>query len=355
MHIHEEHGIPGVIGDAVMITAFVCVIMLIVEYFNVLTSGRLQGRLVAQKWKQYLLGVALGIVPGCLGGFAVVSMFAHGVLSIGAVVATMIATTGDEAFFMATLFPRTYLLMTLGLVVLGIAVGALTDFVMRKRSVEGVLCDQKFELHEHEDTCECFNLAETVRQWKSCTPVRGILAVALGLFTFVVIGGYWETEKWDWIRVTLLGLSLTALFIVSTVPDHFLQEHLWEHVARKHVPRIFAWTLGTLLLMFLLTAPLENERLSALIAAPEAKWIALLAACLIGLIPQSGPHLVFVFAYAQGTIPLGVLVASSIVQDGHSMLPMLAHSRRIVAGIKVLKVILALLIGGAMILLSPSA
>jgi hypothetical protein len=151
-----------------------------------------------------------------------------------------------------------------------------------------------------------------------------------------------------------LGLSLTALFIVSTVPDHFLQEHLWEHVARKHVPRVFAWTLGTLLVMFFLTQPLENEHWSAEIVRPEAKWIALLMACLIGLIPQSGPHLIFVFAYAQGTIPLGVLVASSIVQDGHSMLPMLAHSRRVVIGVKMLKVILALVIGGGMILMSST-
>ena len=349
MEIHETHGIFGVIGDAVMITGFVVVIMLVVEYFNVLTSGRLQGRLLAQKWAQYLLGVALGVVPGCLGGFAVVSMFSHGVVSIGAVVAMMIATTGDESFFMVTLFPRTYLLMTAGLVVLGIAMGALTDYVMRKRPLEGILCDQKFEVHEYEEKCGCFNMAAILRQWKACTAVRGILAVALGLFAFVIIGGYWETDKWDWIRVTLLTLSVVALFIVSTVPDHFLEEHLWEHVARKHVPRIFVWTLGTLLVMFFVTKPLEDPQVRAQIVSHGAKWVALLLACAIGLIPQSGPHLVFVFAYAQGTIPLGVLVASSIVQDGHSMLPMLAHSRRIFAGVKLLKVVLALLIGGVML------
>jgi len=349
MEIHEEHGLLGVIGDAGMITGFVIVIMLVVEYFNVLTSGRLQGKLIAQKWKQYLLGVVLGIAPGCLGGFAVVSMFSHGVLSVGAVVATMIATTGDESFFMLTMFPRTYLFMTAGLVVLGIAVGAVTDVVLRKWSMGRAPVDHEFEVHEHEGGCECFDLPEIIRQWKACTPVRGILAVALGIFTLVVVGGYWETETWDWMRVTLLALSLTALFIVSTVPDHFLQEHLWEHVAVKHVPRVFAWTLGTLLILFFLTKPLADPHLRAQVMIHEAKWIALLLACAIGLIPQSGPHLIFVFAYAQGTIPLGVLVASSIVQDGHSMLPMLAYSRRMVFGIKALKVVLALLIGGALV------
>ena len=32
--------------------------------------------------------------------------------------------------------------------------------------------------------------------------------------------------------------------------------------------------------------------------------------------------------YGQHAVPFGVLLASSIVQDGHGMLPMLAHSRR---------------------------
>jgi hypothetical protein len=60
----------------------------------------------------------------------------------------------------------------------------------------------------------------------------------------------------------------------------------------------------------------------------KGTWVALLVACLIGLIPESGPHLIFVTFYAQGLIPFSILLASSIVQDGHGMLPMLADSRQ---------------------------
>ena len=64
------------------------------------------------------------------------------------------------------------------------------------------------------------------------------------------------------------------------------------------------------------------------VAAQEKQLIVLLVACLVGLIPESGPHLIFLTLYAEGTIPLSIFLASSIVQDGHGMLPMLAESQQ---------------------------
>jgi len=82
-------------------------------------------------------------------------------------------------------------------------------------------------------------------------------------------------------------------------------------------------------------------------AIEGGKWIVLLAACLLGLIPESGPHLVFVTLCAQGTIPLSILLASSIVQDGHGMLPMLAHSRSEFLTVKAINFGAGLAVGAA--------
>jgi len=73
---------------ALMITSFVLVMMLVIEYVNVLTRGAWEKRLRGRRWFQYCLAVVLGLSPGCLGAFAVVAMYSHGSLSIGAVVAT---------------------------------------------------------------------------------------------------------------------------------------------------------------------------------------------------------------------------------------------------------------------------
>ena len=55
--------------------------------------------------------------------------------------------------------------------------------------------------------------------------------------------------------------------------------------------------------------------------------LMILLAAAIGIIPESGPHLAFVSLYAAGVVPLPVLLASCISQDGHASLPLLAQSR----------------------------
>jgi len=143
-----------------------------------------------------------------------------------------------------------------------------------------------------------------------------------------------------------LVLSSISLFIVVTVPEHFLEKHLWEHVVKKHVPQIFLWTFGALLVLNLLTAHIDLKQV-----IDSNQYIVLLVAVLVGLIPQSGPHLIFVTFFAEGVLPFSILLASSIVQDGHGMLPMLAESRKNFINVKIINLVAGLIIGGAGLLL----
>jgi hypothetical protein len=69
------------------------------------------------------------------------------------------------------------------------------------------------------------------------------------------------------------------------------------------------------------------------------------------LIPESGPHLIFVLLFAKGSIPFSILLASSIVQDGHGMLPVLAHSRKAFVIIKLINLAIGLILGAVALLL----
>jgi hypothetical protein len=140
--------------------------------------------------------------------------------------------------------------------------------------------------------------------------------------------------------MTFLLTSCVAIFIVATVPDHFLETHLWEHVAKTHLPKVFLWTLGALFLMHLLV---DHLQLAGWMQ--ENRLLMLLAACLVGLVPESGPHLVFLTLYTQSVIPFSVLLASSVVQDGHGMLPMLADSRIDFFRVKLINFTVGLLLG----------
>ncbi|HSG28458.1 MAG TPA: putative manganese transporter, partial [Candidatus Krumholzibacterium sp.] len=277
-----------VLRNTLMITGFVFVMMLVIEFVNVLTSGAWQKRLASSRFGQYLLAALLGAVPGCLGSFAVVAMYSHRVLTFGAVVTAMIATSGDEAFVMLALIPRQAVIITGILFLTGIVAGMASDFFLKKTGRTADYRCGKMVVHD-EHAGRYVDTSQLVSQWRHCTAARGVLTLGLVLLIIgiatgqvghtghgeekgadseLVAGieseadhdheaehdlpsesveaghtGHGHGEGWDWVRITMLVTSIVALAIVATVSDHFLEEHLWDHIARRHLPRVFLWTL----------------------------------------------------------------------------------------------------------------
>jgi hypothetical protein len=325
---------------ALMITSFVFVMMLAIEYINVQTKGSWQTSLQESRWRQYILSALLGVIPGCLGAFTVVALYTHNIVSVGALVTVMIATSGDEAYVMLSLFPEKAFLIFLIQFLVAIAAGPVTDMLFKPGSIIVKNLGGELEFHGDEDECVCFPKGKVLTQLKELTLQRGLLIIVLALFILGLLADQLGPQAWNWIKITFLIGSLLALFIVSTVPEHFLEEHLWEHIVKVHVPRVFLWTFGAMLLMHILLDYLEIG------SWIEANYLTIIViACLIGLIPESGPHMILVTMFAEGTIPFGVLLASSIVQDGHGMLPLLAESKRGFIFVKTINFILGLLIG----------
>ena len=330
--------IVDLVKHALMITGFVAVMMLLVEYANVLSRGGWLAGLRRGGLRATLSAAGLGVMPGCLGAFAVVAMYTHGQLSFGSVVAAMVATSGDEAFVMLALAPRDALWLFALLAALGFGAGLLTDALRRPRANTPTTCTD-LDLHHQDDWR--FHLSDLrTRQWRRCSAARGLLLLFLEFLALGFAVGELGPEEWDWVRVSLVGITTITLALVWGAPDHFLEEHLWKHVFLKHVPRLFIWTAGALAATTILTSKVDFQSFSA-----SGEWILLGVACLVGLVPESGPHLAFVTLYAQGELPLSVLIANSVVQDGHGMLPLLAESRREFLAVKAINLALGILVG----------
>jgi hypothetical protein len=332
----------SILEGTLMITAFVAVMMILVEYINVLTLGRWKDALWNSRWSQYLVAALLGATPGCLGAFVVVTLYLHRSISLGAVVACMIATSGDEAFVMLAMFPGTALLLTAGLAIVGLAAGVATDLSTGSRD-DSASCPS-LVLHREERECRCFAPSAILPQLRRPSAARGVLAGGTLLVALALLSGAVGPSEWNWIRFTLLGTTLFALFVIATVPEHFIEDHLWRHVALRHLPRIFLWTFGALAVIAGFDQLLEVESI-----VRTNSWLVLVIAGLVGILPESGPHLLFVTLFDNGTVPLSVLAASSIVQDGHGMLPLLAHSRRDFFRIKGINLLAGLLVGAMML------
>ena len=418
-----------------LITGLVVVMMMMIESLNIESRGmRLKG-LRRTKVGQVVVAALLGSVPGCMGGFATVSLYTHRLFSFGALVAMMIASSGDEAFVMLAMIPEQALVIFAVLFVVAVVMGVIVDqFYDRKHMAH---CEK----HNHEecgmdDGCEtgymvheCAeeddhaehkkDIAKRHFSWKRISMFVGlalfIAALATGnlghehhhgeadlhgsemlqhdghqheghhnneghtherheghmhegherheghvhdvhghegLVNHAVESDAAEKAfhidllSQDWMNVLFAGLSVIMLFVLLFASDHFVDEHLWNHIVKKHLPVIFAWTFGVLLVLGVALQYIDIEHWIS-----DNTVLMILLATALGIIPESGPHLIFVTLYAAGVIPIPVLLASCISQDGHASIPLLAESKKSFAWAKLINCLVALLVGfGAMLL-----
>jgi hypothetical protein len=267
--------IVEVLFESLKLVLIVTVLMTLVEYLELRFQNRIRNELAKNPINQYLVASALGVIPGCIDAFLIVSMYSHGMVSFGALVSVMLATAGDEAFVMLPLIPRETVLISAVCFFLGIIGGFSADRIIEKINLQtDTLCEIEFHATE---------------------------------------------------------LKL----------QHFLRDHVYSHILKRHVPRLFLWLFSTIMAIHLI---LEYWNLGSFIATIPRFWLLLIAA-LIGMIPESGPHLIFLFLYTEGLIPLSVLLVNTLSQDGHGLLPLIAHSMKDTVYVQIFTTIFSLLVG----------
>lgn len=331
--------LTDVVKESLVVAGMVFAIMVVIEYINVLTHGIWQRYITDNKWKQYLLGALLGVLPGCLGSYMAVAMFSHKLFSLGATITTMIATTGDEAYLMLALFPQKTFILMIILVILGIISGYFTDKFIKPKFLGKEFSENNLPMHENEK-CTSYNFSELKNNIINPSPIRLIVSLLLTLLLAGIIYGVFMKETETWMYYTIVISAIIVLIIILSVPKHFIEEHVWNHIIKIHLPKILIWTFIILLFITILLKYINLENYIS-----DNMILVLIAAVLIGIIPQSGPHLIFVTLFSQGTIPFSILLANSISQDGHGMLPLLGESKRAFILIKGIKVVIALVIG----------
>ena len=413
-----------ILQQTLIITTLVIGMMMVIEFINVRTGGLWSKRLQKSPWIQILFAIVMGVIPGCLGTYTVVSLYVHRVVNFPALIAALISTTGDEAFFMFSLFPEKALLINLILIVLAIIVATILQFSLKNKFLGLRNEELSFPVHENEECSHSHHHHHSVKKnIKNISFVRALLiTLSLGVLILVLsgiidgshhlnllMGGQSEESvmhsierqqdnkttrlhdchhhshhsesesesvsvsesevcvnghchhsvsesvsevcvnghshhshggEADWIRIILIVLFVAILIIVTVAEEHFLEEHLWQHVIKVHLPKIFFWTFGVILCLTIL-----NNYVNIHDLIDSKPFIVLLIAILIGLIPQSGPHLIFLILFANGDLPLGIFLANCIVQDGHGALPLLAESRKAFFVSKAIKIAIAIVVG----------
>ncbi|MDY5319353.1 MAG: putative manganese transporter [Candidatus Egerieousia sp.] len=397
-----------VLRNAVLITGLVLIMMLMIEYCNIGSHGSLFARLKSSGINQVLIGTLLGLVPGCIGGFAAVSLFTHKLLSFGALTAMMIASSGDEAFVMLATMPLKALLLFAILGALAIVTGLVCDRYLFKEQ-NFAFCPDGYEIHKEHDSsiASPFRLSSYKDALRRPSRERLLLLAGIALFVVALLSGFAGHDHAghdhavhqeaavhqevalheevahnhelheeaahnhtlhehvahqeslqeiieerhlstftlhlldeEWMNCLFAIMSIVTLLFTATAKEHFIKEHLWHHVIKRHLLSIFLWTLGGLAVCKIGVQYLNIE-----------EWVSsnmifvILLAVAIGIIPESGPHLVFVTLYLNGIVPFSVLLANSISQDGHTALPLLASSRKTFLKAKAVNIVIGAVLG----------
>lgn len=293
-----QEPIPAVLIHALehtlRILFLVFILMVIVELFELRFSRWISRNLTGRKGFQYLFCSFLGVLPGCSGTFLSGSMFMAGLVGFGGITATMISTSGDEAFVLlsAALDPaspvklETVLSLFGILFVLGVAGGFLADLFVR---ATGMKTSSKCLIEHHDNK-------------------------RIDL----------DIEGWP-------------------APVHFLKEHVFGHIVKRHLPKMFLWLFASMAAIEVINSSFDLQNVLT-----GNKALLLLLAAVVGTLPVSGPNLVFVSLFAGSYIPFSVLLANSIVQDGHGLLPLLGYSLEDSVKIKVFNLLYGLLAGGCL-------
>lgn len=392
------HFLVDILRNSILITGLVVVMMMMIESLNIESKGMLFKGLRRTKVGQVVIGALLGSIPGCMGGFATVSLYTHRLFSFGALVAMMIASSGDESFVMLAMIPDQALILFAVLFVIAVIVGIVTDIVYDrvhakhcdKHEHEGcgveTDCHDGYVVHQHSGCCDealpCEPVSHNHKRhygWKRIVMFIGLAIFIAALGTGQLghdhsaheghahhehhlhehhshavheaesEGGTFHIDllSEDWMNVLFAGLSVIVLFVLLFASDHFVEDHLWNHIVKRHLPTIFAWTFGVLLVLGIGLQYIDIERWIS-----DNVAVMILLATLIGIIPESGPHMIFVTLFAAGVVPFPVLLASSISQDGHASIPLLAESKKSFLWAKIINCAVALLAGyGAMFLM----
>lgn len=398
-----------VLRNAVLITGLVLIMMLMIEYCNIGSHGSLFARLKSSGINQVLIGTLLGLVPGCIGGFAAVSLFTHKLLSFGALTAMMIASSGDEAFVMLATMPLKALLLFAILGALAIVTGLVCDRYLFKEQ-NFAFCPDGYEIHKEHDSsiASPFRLSSYKDALRRPSRERLLLLAGIALFVVALLSGFAGHDHAghdhaghdhavhqeaalhqevalhedamlhqeaahnhalhghathqeslqeiieerhlstftlhlldeEWMNCLFAIMSIVTLLFTATAKEHFIKEHLWHHVIKRHLLSIFLWTLGGLAVCQIGVQYLNIE-----------EWVSsnmifvILLAVAVGIIPESGPHLVFVTLYLNGIVPFSVLLANSISQDGHTALPLLASSRKTFLKAKAVNIVIGAVVG----------
>jgi hypothetical protein len=371
-------------------------LLLLFGYVQWRAGGQLIARITATRRGGPLLGAVLGATPGCGGAIVLMPLWAKGQVTFGTVVAALVATMGDSSFVLIAADPALALAVHAGLLVAGLLVGTAVDalgIAPRGRTpaapmpaaASGAPTGAAAGSAAGTPTPPALTRAPStvgaaaalprllgrgpVLAFPSASLVAFWVLVVAGLVVGVpvligVTDGPALAARLGGVDPVLVvggaGALLCAAIFASRagLRDDTLASVTAKRASLRAVALesaretafVTVWVAGAFVVTALVVAvadvPLLAGEGSGAVLAGRAGLIAVVIAAAVGLIPGCGPQIVLTGLYVQGALPLSVLAANALSQDGDALFPLLARDRRAAVLATVISTVPGLLVGG---------
>jgi hypothetical protein len=329
-------------------------------------GDRLTDGLARNRHRGPVAGALLGAFPGCGGALVVIPLYLRGQVSYGTVVATLTATMGDSSFVLIAADPGLAVTVHVGLALVGVATGLVVD----RAGIDpraGEPAPARIPVAPRPPStvgAAAVPLGLTGRPQLRPVPWTAIGFWTLTLTAFVVavptVLQLVDPSRLDLAGVpttTVIGLAGAGVCLTITLAARLRghRDHGHGTVADRprgvltesatETARVTTWVVAAFVGYEVVVATTGLD----VGALPNIGLIGVVAGAALGLLPGCGPQLVLTGLYAQGALPLSVLAANALSQDGDALIPLLAVDRRAAVVASLITVVPGLAVGSVLV------
>ena len=263
-----------------------------------------------RRWEMPIAAM-LGAMPGCGGAVMVITQFAMGRASFGAVVAVLTSTMGDAAFLMLARAPFDGLILILTGFTVGTVCGHIVnrihgpDFLRVNRPVNFS------PEHEH--------LAVPEFAWSlwMLVAVPGLMLGVLGLFQIEMNDSLTTT-----VGISGALLSLTMWALSPTQAAHMAAHRQDYSLSRRVALNTNFVTVWVVVGFLAFEIAGGGQSLTPVFASTPA--LLPLLGVVVGFLPGCGPQILVTTLYLAGALPFSAQLGNAISNDGDALFPAIA-------------------------------
>ena len=305
----------------ISVTSFVAATLLL---FSFLEKKRFNLQTFIEKNKVYEIPICalLGVIPGCGGAIMVMSLYTRGIVTFSSVLATLISTMGDAAFFLIASKPSAALIILPITLMTGIITGYISLPFAKK--IAPSLPKKKNNNNESIPSNKISNKFYTF--WL----VLIIPGIFLGLLNAFNITPSIAFLDFDLILIFsfLASVFCVLMWVFNPLTD-IQMASVHENSIRKIVDTtcfVTVWVITAFLCFEILNLATKGRMFDYFtVFGPFVPLMAIL----IGFIPGCGPQIMITSMYVSGQIPMSAQIGNSISNDGDALFPAMAISPKV--------------------------